>query len=73
MRDGVDVKYFATSSGARPIASKICAPQYDGMVEIPIFDITLSRPLPMPLIARARDSSSASISSIRYGLTAAAP
>jgi hypothetical protein len=48
IRDDVPVKWRSTSSGARPTASKICAPQYDGIVEIPIFDIVLSRPLAMP-------------------------
>ncbi len=56
------------------------------MVEIPIFDITFSRPLAMPFTARARacsavissgsqpsSTSSPSVSSMRYGLTAAAP
>ena len=53
---------------------------------MPIFDITLSRPLPIPLTARAcacstvipsgsqpSVTSSATVSSIRYGFTAAAP
>ena len=52
IRDGVPVKWRSTSSGARPRISKICAPQYDGIVEMPIFDIVLSRPLAMPLTAR---------------------
>ena len=86
MRDAVPVKWRSTSSGASPTASKICAPQYDGIVEMPILDIVLSRPLAMPLTARCcassfvipsgrrpRSTSSASVSSIRYGLTAAAP
>ncbi len=86
MRDGVAVKYRSTTSGASPTASKICAPQYDGIVEIPIFEITLSSPLPIPFTARARacsavipsgsqpsSASSPSVSSMRYGLTAAAP
>ena len=86
MRDAVPVKCRSTSSGARPTASKIWAPQYDGMVEIPIFEIVFSSPLPIPLIARClrllgrhasgskpSSTSSPSVSSIRYGLTAAAP
>ena len=80
------VKWRSTSSAESPTASKICAPQYDGMVEMPIFDIVFSSPLAMPLTARAfacspvipsgsqpLSASSASVSSIRYGLTAAAP
>ena len=68
------------------MASKIWAPQYDGIVEIPILDSVLRSPLPSPLTARAcawsfvmssgsqpSSTSSASVSSIRYGLTAAAP
>ena len=78
MRDAVPVKCRSTSSDERPTASKICAPQYEGTVEIPIFDIVLSRPLAMPLVARAcalsadissgsqpSSTSSASVSSIR--------
>ena len=86
MRDAVPVKCRSTSSGASPTASKICAPQYDGIVEIPIFDIVFSRPFAMPFVARCcassavipggsqpSSTSSASVSSMRYGLTAAAP
>ena len=40
------VKYSSTSSWPRPIASKTCAPVYDATVEMPIFDITFSTPLP---------------------------
>ncbi len=53
---------------------------------MPIFDIVFSRPLAMPLTARfcassavisggssPRSTRSESVSSIRYGLTAAAP
>ena len=35
------------------MASKIWAPQYDGIVEIPILDSVLRSPLPSPLTARA--------------------
>ncbi len=84
MRDGVPVKYRSTSCCERPTASKICAPQYDGTVEIPILEIVFSRPLPIALTARARASAadrssiapvtrSSSVASIRYGFTAAAP
>jgi hypothetical protein len=81
----VPVKCCSTSSDERPTASKICAPQYEGTVEIPIFDIVFSRPFAMPLVARycassgvispsqPSSTSSASVSSIRYGFTAAAP
>ena len=52
MRDAVPVKWRSTSSGARPTASKIWAPQYDGIVEMPILDSVLRSPLPSPLTAR---------------------
>ncbi len=39
-------KYLSTSSRFSPTASKIWAPQYDMYVLMPIFDITLFRPLP---------------------------
>ena len=48
--DAVPWKYLSTSSRDRPIASKICAPVYDMYVEMPIFDITLCRPLPIALV-----------------------
>ena len=86
IRDGVPVKWRSTSSRESPTASKICAPQYDEIVEMPIFEIVFSRPFAIPLVARCcassavipggsqpRSTSSASVSSIRYGLTAAAP
>ena len=86
MRDGVPVKCRSTSSRSRPTASKIWAPQYEGIVEIPIFEIVFSRPFAIPFVARSwassrvipggsssRSTSSASVSSMRYGLTAAAP
>ena len=84
MRDGVPVKYRSIRPVERPTASKTCAPQYDEIVEIPIFEITFRRPLPIALTARASASarersmrpSSTSwpiVSSIRYGFTAAAP
>jgi len=69
----VPVKWRSTSSGASPTASKICAPQYEVSVEMPILDIVLRIPFAIPLTAFAWASSVASISSIRYGLTAAAP
>ena len=47
---GVPVKYLSTNAVSRPTASKICAPQYDWYVEMPIFDITLSSPLPIALM-----------------------
>ena len=37
----VPVKYLSTNAFCRPTASKICAPQYDWYVEMPILDITL--------------------------------
>ena len=46
----VPVKYSSTSSRPRPIASKTCAPVYDATVEMPIFDITFSTPLPAALM-----------------------
>ena len=49
MRDAVSKKHFSITSGARPTASKICAPLYDSSVDMPIFAITLSMPLPTPL------------------------
>ena len=49
-RDTVPVKYSSTSSWLRPMASNTCAPQYDATVEMPIFDITLSTPLPAALM-----------------------
>src|ERR1044072_7843360 len=49
MRDAVPVKWRSMSAFSRPTASKICAPQYDWIVEIPIFEIVLSRPLPIAL------------------------
>ena len=80
------MKWRSTSSGESPTASKIWAPQYDGIVEIPIFEIVFSSPLAIPFAARRcassavipggsrpSSTSSASVSSIRYGLTAAAP
>ena len=85
MREGVPVKCRSTSAGSSPTASKIWAPQYDGIVEMPIFEIVFKSPLEMPLIARVCASSALSSpsapslascdsdSSIRYGLTAAAP
>ena len=45
MREAVQVKYRSTNSLSRPIASKIWAPRYDWMVEIPIFEMTLRIPL----------------------------
>ena len=86
MRDGVPVKCVSTSSVASPTASKICAPQYDEIVEMPIFEIVFSRPLAIaldrPLLrllasstpgSRPSSTSWASVASITYGLTAAAP
>ena len=52
IREAVPVKCFSISSGPRPTASKICAPQYDGIVEMPILDIVLSRPFAIPFVAR---------------------
>ncbi len=46
----VPLKYFDTRSSARPTASKICAPVYDMYVEMPIFDMTFSRPLPTAFV-----------------------
>ncbi len=80
------VKQRPTSSLARPTASKICAPLYDWIVEIPILEIVFSRPLAMPLTtffsAVSTSStpwtlpfrtSSSSESNITYGLIALAP
>ena len=84
MRDGVPVKQRSISSFEMPTASNTCAPQYDDRVEMPIFEIVLSKPLPIAFSARVRASSRSSssrpsetsssiVASIRYGLTAAAP
>ncbi len=79
----VPLKYLSTNSRVNPTASKICAPQYDWYVEMPIFDITLYRPLQIALMKRFADSfgstsgtcscSVASVSSARYGWIASAP
>ena len=84
-REVVPTKYSSITSLDRPIASKICAPVYDAIVETPIFDITFRTPLPkdlikfltafsgvIPEITPCRTKSSA-LSIARYGLTAAAP
>jgi hypothetical protein len=42
--DAVPSKQVATTSCPRPRISKICPPQYEDRVEIPIFERTLSRP-----------------------------
>jgi hypothetical protein len=47
---GVPMKYRSTNFCESPTASKIWAPQYDWYVEMPILDITLSRPLPIALM-----------------------
>ena len=52
----VPVKYLSTNAFCRPTASKICAPQYDWYVEMPILDITLFRPLQIALMKRLCDS-----------------
>ena len=44
------LKYFSTSSLDSPTASKICAPVYDMYVEMPIFDMTLYKPLPTAFV-----------------------
>ena len=43
-------KYLSTRSLRKPTASKICAPQYDMYVLMPILDMTLFRPLPIALM-----------------------
>jgi hypothetical protein len=48
--EAVPGKYFCTKSCSRPIASKICAPQYDMYVLMPIFDMIFDRPLPIALM-----------------------
>ena len=45
----VPVKYSSIRASPRPIASKICAPVYDAVVEMPILDITFNTPLPTAL------------------------
>src|SRR5207245_2617314 len=50
LREAVPVTEPSTSSWLRPMASKICAPQYDCTVEMPIFEKIFSRPLLMALI-----------------------
>ena len=52
IRDGVPVKWRSTSSEPSPTASKICAPQYDEIVEMPILEIVFSRPFAIPFKAR---------------------
>ena len=42
----VPVKYSSTSSWLSPMDSNTCAPVYEATVEIPIFDMILSTPLP---------------------------
>ena len=54
----VPVKNSSTRSCDRPIASKTWAPRYDATVEMPIFDITLSTPLPSALMRLATAFSS---------------
>ena len=44
-RDAVQVKYLSTNALSRPMASKICAPRYDWMVEMPILEVTFTTPL----------------------------
>ncbi len=48
----VPKKYLSTKAFCSPTASKICAPQYDWYVEMPILDITLLRPLQTALMKR---------------------
>ena len=43
-RDAVAPKYSSTSGFASPNASNTCAPVYDAIVEMPIFDITFKTP-----------------------------
>ena len=84
LRDAVPVKCLSTSSSERPTASKICAPQYEEIVEIPIFEIAFNRPFAIAFTARAcacsavsstrpSSASCATVASITYGFTAAAP
>ena len=42
--DAVPAKQVSITSWPRPSTSKICAPQYEERVEIPIFERILSRP-----------------------------
>ena len=44
MRDGMPGKNSATSERDRPTASKLQPPRYDDSTEMPILDITFSRP-----------------------------
>jgi hypothetical protein len=50
MREGVPGNQRSTSPGPSPTASKICAPQYDCTVEIPIFERTFSSPFSTALM-----------------------
>jgi hypothetical protein len=50
--EAVPVKYRSTSSCSSPTASKIWAPVYERIVEMPIFERIFSRPLPTALIVR---------------------
>ena len=49
-REVVPTKYSSTTSCDKPIASKTCAPVYEAIVLMPIFDITFKTPLPKLLI-----------------------
>ena len=81
----VPVKYSSMNSCASPTASNACAPAYDEIVEMPIFDMIFSTPLPSALITLCTASSgvtpvmtpartrSSQVSMARYGLTADAP
>ena len=40
----VSVKYFSTTLFEMPMASKICAPWYDWIVEMPILEAILTIP-----------------------------
>ena len=44
----VPVKYFSITSSFIPIASKICDPWYDWIVEIPILDAIFTIPFKIP-------------------------
>ena len=49
MREAVPVKYRSMTPLSRPTASNIWAPEYENNVEIPILEMTLSKPLFMAL------------------------
>ena len=48
IRLGVPIKQVLTISGERPMISYNCAPRYEAILEMPIFDRIFNNPLFMP-------------------------